>query len=176
MTSSNNVTARTAEKFRGPLKEREFAKASEAAEQLANGLKKNHIEDRSTLVNDSTILRKAIEQVLSFLESVRVLKVLVNYWNLIFAMLGKEMIISRDPENQLQMKVVDSSVVKLFGEADFRSLSTSIKLMFGDKTKTSGAVTKDEDKLSALGDRIADLENENVVVQEMINQLKGEKA
>ena len=133
MTSSDvkAVTARTAEKFRGPLKEREFAKASEAAEQLANGLKKNHIEDRSTLVNDSNILREAIEQVLSFLESVRVLKVLVNYWNLTFAMLGKEIIISRDPENQLQMKVEDSSVIKLVGKLDFQSLSNSVQQVFG---------------------------------------------
>jgi hypothetical protein len=78
MTSNNVkvVTARTAEIFRGPLKKREFAKVSETAEQLAKHLKKNHIEDRSTLVNDSNILREAIEQVLSFLESVRVLKVL----------------------------------------------------------------------------------------------------
>ena len=133
MTSDNVkvITARTAETFRGPLKEREFAKVSEIAEQLAKHLKKKHIEDRSTLVNNSNILREAIEQVLSFLESVRVLKVLVNYWNFTFAMLGKEMIISRDPENQLQMKVVDSSVVKLFGEPDFQSLSNSVKQMFG---------------------------------------------
>ena len=81
------------------MKGREFDKVSETAEQLAKQLKKNHIEDRSTLVNNSNILRQAIEQVLNFLESVRVLKVLVNYWNLIYALSGKEMVISRDPEN-----------------------------------------------------------------------------
>ena len=96
-TTPNNVggvTARTAETFRGPLKGREFEKLSENAEQLAKQLKKNHIEDRSTLVNNSNILREAIEQVLSFLESVRVLKVLVTYWNLTFALYGKEMVMS----------------------------------------------------------------------------------
>ena len=75
----NGVTARTAETFRGPFKGRDFEKLSETGEQLAKKLKKKNIEDRSTLVNDSNILRDAIEQVLGFLESVRVLKVLVNY-------------------------------------------------------------------------------------------------
>jgi hypothetical protein len=89
-------------------------------------------------------------------------------------MLGKEMIISRDPENQLQMKVVDSSVVKLLGEPDFQSLSNSVKQMFGDTE--SGAVKKDDDILSLLSDKIADLENENIVVQELINQLEEETA
>ena len=174
--TSNNVkvvTARTAETFRGPFKGREFDKVSETAEQLAKQLKKNHIEDRSTLVNNSNILREAIEQVLSFLESVRVLKVLVNYWNLTFALFGKEMVISRDPENQLLMKVVDSSVVHSFGELEFPSLSNSVKQMFGDAA--SGVISKDDEILSSLGDKIREPENETKVSQEMINQLGKEK-
>ena len=116
-TTPNNasgVSAQTAETFRGPIKGREIEKLTETVELLAKTLKESNIEDPSTLVNDSDILKDAIQQVLSFLESVRVLKVLVNYWNLIFALPGKEMVISRDPENQLQMKVVDSSVQQLF--------------------------------------------------------------
>ena len=92
-TTPNNVSgvsAQTAETFRGPIKGREIEKLTETVELLAKTLKESNIEDRSTLVNDSDILRDAIQQVLSFLESVRVLKVLVNYWNLIFALyLGK---------------------------------------------------------------------------------------
>ena len=42
-------------------------------------LKESKIEDRSTLVNNSYILGDAIQRVLSVLESVRVLKMLVNY-------------------------------------------------------------------------------------------------
>ena len=125
---------------------------------MAKELKKNHIEDRSTLVNNSNILREAIEQVLSFLESVRVLKVLVNYWNLTFALLGKEMVISRDPENQLLMEVVDSSVIHPFGELDFTLLSNSIKQMFGEVT--SGVINKDESKCSLLADKSRDFEAE----------------
>jgi hypothetical protein len=62
--ASNDVTvfkARTAETFRPPMKGREFDKVSETAEQLAKQLKKNHIEDRSTLVNNSNILRQVCE-------------------------------------------------------------------------------------------------------------------
>jgi hypothetical protein len=81
MTPSNfdGVSAQTAETFRGPIKEREILKLTKTVEQLAKTLKESNIEDRSTLVNDSDILRDAIQQVLSFLESARVLKVLVNY-------------------------------------------------------------------------------------------------
>ena len=148
-TTPNNVsgvTARTAETFRGPFCGQEFEKLSETAEQLAKELKKKNVENRSTLVKDSKILREAIEQVLGFLESVRVLKVLENYWNLIFALLGKEMVISRDPENQLLIKVVDSSGTHPFGELDFTQLSNSIKQMFGEVT--SGVQNKDESKCS----------------------------
>ena len=70
------------------------------AEKLAKILIDSKFEDRSTLVNDSYILRDAIGQVQDFLESIRALKVMVNYWNLIFALLGKELVITRDPENQ----------------------------------------------------------------------------
>ena len=152
----NGVTARTAETFRGPFKGRDFEKLSETAEQLAKELKKKNIEDRSTLVNDSNILREAIEQVLSFLESVRVLKVLVNYWNFTFALLGKEMVISRDPENQLLMEVVDSSGIHPFGELDFTQLSNFIKQMFGEVT--SGVMNKDESKCSLLADKSREFE------------------
>jgi wyosine [tRNA(Phe)-imidazoG37] synthetase (radical SAM superfamily) len=175
-TTPNNVkgvTARTAETFRGPFKGRDFEKLSETAAQLAKELKKKNIEDRSTLVNNSNILREAIEQVLSFLESVRVLKVLVNYWNFTFALLGKEMIISRDPENQLLMKVVDSSVTHPFGELDFTLLSNAITQMFGDVT--SGDINKDDTKFSLLADESRELETETKVSQAMINQLDTEK-
>ena len=138
---------------------------------MAKTLKESNIEDRSTLVNDSDILRDAIQQVLSFLESVRVLKVLVNYWNLIFALPGKEMVISRDPENQLQMKVVDSSGQQLF-ELDLDQCSNPVKQMFGEVS--SAPTNAAHGKCLLLTDEIQDLTNESTVSQAMIDELAAE--
>ena len=173
MTPSNfdGVSAQTAETYRGPIKEREILKLTKTVEQLAKTLKESNIEDRSTLVNDSDILRDAIQQVLSFLESVRVLKVLVNYWNLIFALPGKEMVISRDPENQLQMKVVDSSGQQLF-ELDLDQCSNPVKQMFGEVS--SAPTNAAHGKCLLLTDEIQDLTNESTVSQAMIDELAAE--
>ena len=92
-------------------------------------LKESKIEDRSTLVNNSYILGDAIQRVLSVLESVRVLKMLINYWSLIFALLLL-LVIPRGPENQVQMKVVGSSGRQLF-ELDFGRCSGPVKQMLG---------------------------------------------
>ena len=173
-TTPNNVSgvsAQTAETFRGPIKGREIEKLTETVELLAKTLKESNIEDRSTLVNDSDILRDAIQQVLSFLESVRVLKVLVNYWNLIFALPGKEMVISRDPENQLQMKVVDSSGQQLF-ELDLDQCSNPVKQMFGEVS--SAPTNAAHGKCLLLTDEIQDLTNESTVSQAMVDELAAE--
>ena len=139
--------------------------------RLAKTLKESNIEDRSTLVDDSDILRDAIQQVLSFLESVRVLKVLVNYWNLIFALLGKEMVISRDPENQLQMKVVDSSGQQLF-ELDLDQCSNPVKQMFGEVS--SAPTNAAHGNCLLLTDEIQDLTNESTVSQAMVDERAAE--
>ena len=78
----------------GPLRSHELDEVIKSAEKVAHTLIKSKIEDKSTLVNDSYILRDAIGQVLDFLESIRALKVMINYWNLIFALLGKETVIT----------------------------------------------------------------------------------
>ena len=173
-TTPNNVSgfsAQTAETFRGPIKGREIEKLTETVELLAKTLKESNIEDRSTLVKDSDILRDAIQQVLSFLESARVLKVLVNYWNLIFALLGKEMVISRDPENQLQMRVVDSSGQQLF-ELDLDQCSNPVKQMFGEVS--SAPTNAAHGKCLLLTDEIQDLTNESTVSQAMVDELAAE--
>ena len=141
---------------------------TELAEQLAKSLKENKVEDPSTLVNNSYILRDAIGQVLAFLESMHVLKVLVNYWNLIFALLGKEIIITRDPENQLRMTVTNSSGTHLFGEIYFLAYNKLVRDMFGEAFVFSNDSAQSKD--SSLTGKILLLEIEIRVSEEMIDE------
>ena len=162
----NGVPVQTQQSFRGSIKGHEFEKVMETGERAAKELKKSKVEDRSNLVKNSYILRDAIGQVLIFLESVRVLKVLVNYWNLVFALLGKEMAISRDPENQLLlMKVVDSSGQHLCNELDFSQCSNLVKQMFGEVSSVPTNTAH-----SLLTDAIRDLETKIKVSQAMVDE------
>ena len=81
------------------------------------------------------------------------------------------MAISRDPENQLQMKVVDSSRQQLF-ELDLDQCSNPVKQMFGEVS--SAPTNAAHGKCLLLTDEIQDLTNESTVSQAIVDELAAE--